>query len=91
MKIIDLTLTLFKWEGIPVGLAKRHTGRIGGDSQIGLLAISTDEGIKGHSFLGWLGAEVRCWLEVWVKNRVDRQRLEPRVDGLFLKATTHHL
>ena len=55
MKIIDLTLTLFKWEGIPVGLAKRHTGRIGGDSQIGLLAISTDEGIKGHSFLGASG------------------------------------
>ncbi len=34
------------------GLAKRHTGRLGGDSQIGLLTIGTDEGIEGHAFLG---------------------------------------
>ena len=55
MKITDVTLTLFKWEGIPVGIAKAHTGAIGGDSQLGLLTISTDEGVDGHAFLGSSG------------------------------------
>ena len=55
MKITDLTITLFKQEGIPTGIAKRHTGAIGGDSQLGLVTISTDEGIEGHSFLGSSG------------------------------------
>ncbi|MBI21144.1 MAG: mandelate racemase [Chloroflexi bacterium] len=95
MKIIDLTLTLFKWEGIPVGLAKRHTGRIGGDSQIGLLAISTDEGIKGHSFLGASGRSAEFdagslihYLKpiLMDQNPLDREKLFDRMN--FIERNT---
>src|SRR3546814_5039235 len=30
----------------------QHTGKFAGHSQLGLLTISTDEGIDGHAFLG---------------------------------------
>jgi L-alanine-DL-glutamate epimerase-like enolase superfamily enzyme len=52
MKITDVTLTLFAWPGIPPTLYGRHTGRFEGESQLGLLAITTDEGVVGHAFLG---------------------------------------
>jgi L-alanine-DL-glutamate epimerase-like enolase superfamily enzyme len=52
MKITDVTLTLFKWSGIPTTHYGRHTGAFGGESQLGLLAIGTDDGIEGHAFLG---------------------------------------
>ncbi len=52
MKITDVTLTLFAWEGIPATTYGKHTGRIADRSQLGLLTISTDEGVEGHSFLG---------------------------------------
>lgn len=52
MKITDVTLTLFAWEGIPATSYNDHTGQFGGSSTMGLLTISTDEGIDGHAFLG---------------------------------------
>ena len=53
MKITDLTVTLFSWDDLPPRQFGRHTGRMpGGTSQLGLVAIKTDEGIVGHSFLG---------------------------------------
>ncbi len=52
MKITDLTLTLFVWEGIPPTHYGRHTGRFGGSSQLGLLTLRTDDGLEGHAFLG---------------------------------------
>jgi L-alanine-DL-glutamate epimerase-like enolase superfamily enzyme len=52
MKVTDVTLTLFRWSGIPTTQYGRHTGHFGGESQLGLLTISTDEGIQGHAFLG---------------------------------------
>jgi len=52
MKITDVTLTLFAWGGIPPTTYGRHTGRFAGQSQLGLLAIRTDEGVEGHAFLG---------------------------------------
>ncbi len=52
MKITDLSLTLFKWEGIPSALPKRHSVQHGNASQIGLLTIRTDAGVDGHAFLG---------------------------------------
>jgi len=47
MKITDLTIKLFKWEGIP----PRRQGDAS-TSQLGLVTISTDEGLQGHAFLG---------------------------------------
>jgi L-alanine-DL-glutamate epimerase-like enolase superfamily enzyme len=52
MKITDVTLTLFAWGGIPATQYGRHTGRFGGQSQLGLVAIRTDDGLEGHAFLG---------------------------------------
>jgi len=52
MKITDVTLTLFAWGGIPGTTYGRHTGNFGGKSQLGLLTISTDDGLQGHAFLG---------------------------------------
>jgi len=52
MKITDVSLTLFAWEDIPIASYGRHTGVFGGTADLGLLKISTDEGVVGHSFLG---------------------------------------
>ena len=52
MKITDVTLTLFAWENIPATIYGRHTGKFGGQSQLGLLTLRTDEGAEGHAFLG---------------------------------------
>ncbi|MBC5768580.1 enolase C-terminal domain-like protein [Ramlibacter albus] len=52
MKITDVTLTLFEWDDIPATSYGSHTGRFSGRSSLGLLAIETDAGVTGHSFLG---------------------------------------
>ncbi|MBI2871942.1 MAG: mandelate racemase [Chloroflexi bacterium] len=57
MKVTDLSLTLFKWPSAPW-----HTGRthFGGERQLGIVTVHTDEGVEGHAFLGSSrqGAEV---------------------------------
>jgi L-alanine-DL-glutamate epimerase-like enolase superfamily enzyme len=52
MKITDVQLTLFAWDDIPATTYGRHTGKFGGASQLGLLTIETDAGVRGHAFLG---------------------------------------
>ena len=52
MKITDVHLTLFGWGDIPTTRYGIHTGTFSGTSQLGLLTIETDEGVKGHAFLG---------------------------------------
>jgi len=52
MKITDVTLTLFAWDDIPATSYGAHTGKFSGESRLGLLAITTDQGIVGHAFLG---------------------------------------
>ena len=52
MKITDVTLTLFAWESIPATIYGHHTARPTGKSDLGLLAVTTDEGVTGHTFLG---------------------------------------
>ena len=52
MKITDVTLTLFAWDGIPATSYGAHTGKFAGASQLGLLAIQTDQGLTGHACLG---------------------------------------
>jgi L-alanine-DL-glutamate epimerase-like enolase superfamily enzyme len=51
MKITDVSVTLFSWDDIPETNYAPHK-RFGGSSKLGLVAIETDEGIVGHSFLG---------------------------------------
>ncbi|MCL0044077.1 mandelate racemase [Dehalococcoidia bacterium] len=50
MKITDLNITLFKWNFEPWKTGVGTT--FGGQRLLGLLAVETDFGIKGHSFLG---------------------------------------
>lgn len=52
MKITDVTVTLFKWDNIPTTNYSPRSGKIGGESDLGLVTISTDEGVQGHAFLG---------------------------------------
>jgi L-alanine-DL-glutamate epimerase-like enolase superfamily enzyme len=52
MKITDVRLTLFAWDDIPATRYGLHTGLFSGSSQLGLLAIGTDDGVRGHAFLG---------------------------------------
>src|SRR5712671_2051025 len=52
MKITDVTLTLFSWESIPSTIYGHHTARPTGMSDLGLLAITTDDGLVGYAFLG---------------------------------------
>ena len=51
MKIDDVSLTIFTWDGIPV--AHYHQGALSSTkSNLGLLRIRTDAGLEGHAFLG---------------------------------------
>ena len=54
MKIDNITLALFTWDGIPATQYGQHTGKFSGQSQLGLLTIGTDDGAEGHAFLGVL-------------------------------------
>lgn len=84
MKITDVTLTLFAWDDIPPTSYAPHTGKFSGSSKIGLLAISTDEGVTGHAFLGsaYYGADfdgpnLIKYLKPMLlgQNPLDRERL----------------
>jgi len=52
MKIVDVTLTLFRWDGVPPVVYGLNIRLPGGTATLGLLAILTDEGVTGHAFLG---------------------------------------
>lgn len=84
MKITDVTVTLFSWEGIPDTSYNRHTGIFGGRTELGLVTIQTDDGADGHAFLGsaYAGAEtdgpalIRHLKPVLMgQNPLDRERL----------------
>ncbi|MBV8393184.1 MAG: mandelate racemase [Alphaproteobacteria bacterium] len=51
MKITDVTLTLFAWDDIPPTQYGFHA-KFAGSSSLGLLTLSTDQGLQGHAFLG---------------------------------------
>jgi L-alanine-DL-glutamate epimerase-like enolase superfamily enzyme len=52
MKITDVTLTLFTFEGVPLTTYAAHLANTSGRSELGLLRVRTDDGPEGHSFLG---------------------------------------
>ena len=52
MRITDVTLTLFAWDDLPTVEYSPHNPRISGSSQLGLVTVSTDQGVEGHAFLG---------------------------------------
>jgi L-alanine-DL-glutamate epimerase-like enolase superfamily enzyme len=84
MKITNVTLTLFGWDDIPATSYGAHTGVFSGSSKLGLLAITTDQGIVGHGFLGSVfhpadmdaGSLIRSLKPLLMgKNPLDRERL----------------
>jgi L-alanine-DL-glutamate epimerase-like enolase superfamily enzyme len=51
MKIIDITATLFTWDDIPPAVySERAAPSL--RSELALIAVSTDQGVEGHAFLG---------------------------------------
>jgi L-alanine-DL-glutamate epimerase-like enolase superfamily enzyme len=95
MKITDVTVTLFKWECIPVTNYSPLSGKIGGESDLGLVTISTDEGIDGHAFLGSSSQGASLDVQSLIKflkpvlvgqNPLDRERLFQSLTQLTRKA-----
>ncbi|MBT4340728.1 MAG: mandelate racemase, partial [Chloroflexi bacterium] len=95
MKITDVTVTLFKWEDIPTTNYSPLSGKIGGESDLGLVKISTDEGIDGHAFLGSSSQPARLDVQSLIKylkpvlvgqNPLDRERLWQLLSQLTRKA-----
>ena len=96
MKITDVQLTLFAWDDIPATTYGRHTGRFSGTSQLGLLTISTDEGVQGHAFLGSAqrgahmdGQSLIHYLKPLVvgQDPLDRERLYQAMAGKIRQTT----
>ena len=90
MKIVDVTLTMFTWDGLPRVTYGPDIPFSSGSCTLGLLAIDTDEGLTGHAFLGAAnrGAEVDgpnliALLKpvVMGQNPLDRERLYHRLWG----------
>jgi len=84
MKIIGVTVTLFAWDNIPAISYAARTAKPSGSSQLGLVTISTDEGLDGHAFLGssYLPANLEAPLLIhhlkpvlMGANPLDRERL----------------
>lgn len=51
MKITDVTLTMVAW-AVPKGSYPGQAVTFGGDKELAVITVSTDEGIDGHSFMG---------------------------------------
>ena len=90
MKIVDVTLTMFRWDGLPRLTYGPNIPVPTGSCTMGLLAIDTDEGVTGHAFLGAAnrGAEVDgpnliglLKPVVMGQNPLDRERLYQRLWG----------
>ncbi len=54
MKITDVKVELFNWKSEPwgTGVDSGVTFKARAMSQLGIVTVSTDEGINGHAFLG---------------------------------------
>jgi L-alanine-DL-glutamate epimerase-like enolase superfamily enzyme len=52
MRIIDITATMFTWDGIPPARYGSSNMAAGGDSDLALISIETEGGVTGHAFLG---------------------------------------
>jgi L-alanine-DL-glutamate epimerase-like enolase superfamily enzyme len=83
-KITDVTLTIFKWTGLPSVTYTRQGTPAGGESRIGLVTLSTDAGVEGHAFLGSsfrpVDIDARALIDVLKPavmghNALDRERL----------------
>ena len=94
MKIDDVSLTIFTWDGIPP--TQYHAGSFAQPtSDLGLLRIRTDAGAEGHAFLGGAsnpastdGKNLIRWLKPLLMgaNPLDRERIHQRMQS-FTRVT----
>ena len=84
IRITDVSLTLFRWTGLPPVTYTRHSTSGNGEGQLGLVTVKTDAGIEGHAFLGSsirsAAIDARGLIEflkpqLMGKNPLDRARL----------------
>ncbi len=52
MRITDVSVTMFAWDGIPKAQYSDRNPATTGRSELGLLAIETEAGVTGHAFIG---------------------------------------
>ncbi len=52
LKIVDVSVTVFKWAGLAPVTYTRQSTPAGGEAHLGLVTIHTDGGVDGHAFLG---------------------------------------
>lgn len=50
--ITDVSLTIFRWTGLPRVTYTRNATGADGEGRLGLVTVTTDAGICGHAFLG---------------------------------------
>jgi L-alanine-DL-glutamate epimerase-like enolase superfamily enzyme len=75
IRIIDVTITLFRWTDLPAVTYTRNSTSADGEGQLGLVTIKTNAGIEGHAFLG---SSIRsAYLDV--RGLIDQ--LKPQVLG----------
>ncbi len=90
MKITDVTLTVFNWDGLQPTAYSTHVRSVGSSCQLGLLEVHTDDGLTGRSFIGSPVAPVEFDGQrlidilkpiVMGQNPFDRERLHKRMWG----------
>ena len=84
INITDVTLTIFRWTGLPKITYTRNSTAGTGEANLGLVTIKTDAGIDGHAFLGSsfrpVDIDARGFIDnlkpiVMGQNPFDRERL----------------
>ena len=97
MKITDVSVTLFKWENIPTKSYDHEVKIVGTNSDLGLVSITTDEGIEGHALLGLCVHPASLEAPYIIRflkpilmgqNPLDRERLFQRMQKMRAQVST---
>lgn len=84
LTVTDVSLTVFRWTGLPPVTYTRNSTGPDGEGRLGLVSIETDAGITGHAFLGAsfrpVDIDARGFVDnlkpiVLGQNPLDRERL----------------
>ena len=97
MRITDVTVTLFKWENIPTKSYDHEVKTVGNNSDLGLVRITTDEGLEGHALLGLCVHPASLEAPYIIRflkpilmgqNPLDRERLFQRMQKMRAQVST---
>jgi len=96
MKIVDVTLKMFLWDGFEPVVYGPNVRSSATSSEMGLVEISTDEGVSGYSFLGASYSSAKADAQRFIdvirplligENPLERERLHKRMWGRHRAAT----